>query len=204
MLLQIHPDNPDKRQIKLLVNMLRAGDVIIIPTDSIYALACDMRKGDAIENICKILDKKPKRANLSLICKDLSDLSDYTLPISNPVFKHMKRLLPGPFTFILNGNNHIPRIFKTNRKTIGIRVPDNKIVHTLLEELGNPMISSSIHSEDEIQQYLTEPEEIHDAFEHKVACVIDGGAGQNIPSTVIDCTTDDIEIVRGGLGVELV
>jgi tRNA threonylcarbamoyl adenosine modification protein (Sua5/YciO/YrdC/YwlC family) len=204
MLLRVHPENPDKRQVRYLGNLLREGEAIIIPTDSIYALVCDIKRADAIEKICRILEKKPQKANLSIICKDLSELSRFSTPISNQVFKLMKRLLPGPFTFILKGNSNIPKIFKINRKTVGIRIPDNRIVHALLEELGNPIVSSSIHSEDEIQRYLTEPEEIHDIFEHIVACVVDGGACQNIPSTVIDCTSDQIEIVREGLGVELV
>lgn len=204
MLLQVHPDNPDKRQIKQLVETLRQGGIIIIPTDSIYALACDMQRSDAIEKLCKILDKKPQKANLSLLCRDLSHISEYCMQIPNHVFKLMKRLLPGPFTFILKANNNVPKIFKVNRKTVGIRVPDNYIVQTLLEELEHPLVSSSIHAEDEIQQYLTDPEEIYEAFEYKVAVVVDGGAGKNTPSTVIDCSTDDIEIIREGLGIELV
>ncbi len=203
MFITLYPENPDHRQIQKLTRMLREGEVIIVPTDSIYALVCDIRRNDAIERLCKILGKKPQKANLSLLCKDLSHISNYCLQIPNPVFKLMKRLIPGPFTFVLPANTQVPRIFKANRKTVGIRVPDNGIVQALLAELDFPLVSSSIHSEDEIQQYLTDAEEIYEVFGKIVAAVVDGGAGHNIGSTVLDCTSDKVEVIREGLGVEL-
>lgn len=202
MLIEIHPDTPDKRQIRKLADMLLDGEVIIIPTDSIYALACDIENNQAIEKICRILGKKPQKANLSILCRDLSNISEYCLQIPNPVFKLMKQVLPGPFTFILNANTQVPRIFKANKKTVGIRVPDNAIVQSLVNEIGRPLVSSSIHSENEIQEYLTDPEEIHALFEHQVSAVVDGGAGKNIGSTVLDCTGKEVEVIREGLGME--
>lgn len=202
MLLELHPHHPDQRHIRKLADQLRNGEVIIVPTDSIYALVCDINSNAAIEKICKILGKKPQKANLSLLCRDLSNISEYCLQIPNPVFKLMKQVLPGPYTFILNANTQVPKIFKANKKTVGIRVPDNDIIQSLLLELERPLVSSSIHSEDEIQQYLTDPEEIHAIFEYQVSVVVDGGAGQNIGSTVLDCTGKEIEIIREGLGME--
>jgi tRNA threonylcarbamoyl adenosine modification protein (Sua5/YciO/YrdC/YwlC family) len=202
MLIELRPENPDNRQIRRLAEFLRNGEVIIVPTDSVYALVCDIQSNSAIERICKILGKKPQKANLSILCRDLSNISEYCLQIPNPVFKLMKQVLPGPYTFILNANTHVPKIFKSNKKTVGIRVPDNRIVESLLAELGRPLVSSSIHSEDEIRQYLTDPEEIHAVFEHQVSAVVEGGAGQNIGSTVLDCTGKDVEIIREGLGMD--
>lgn len=204
MLLHLHKDTPDQRKIKQLVEYLKDGGVIIIPTDTIYALACDLYNKKGIDQICKLLGKKPNKANLSLICRDLSHISEYTRQIPNPIYKLMKRLLPGPYTFILNATSNVGRIFKSNKKTVGIRVPDNEIVRSLVNALGNPLVSSSIHSEDEIQEYLTEPEEIYTIWEQKVEYIIDGGAGMNMGSTVIDCTQSTPYIIREGLGVEMV
>jgi tRNA threonylcarbamoyl adenosine modification protein (Sua5/YciO/YrdC/YwlC family) len=202
-LLDINPDNIDLRKINKCVDALKSGKVIVIPTDSIYALACDINNKKAIEDICRLLDKKFNRANLSILCESLSSLSSYSMPISNPIYKLMNRVLPGPFTFILKANGNVPKIFRSNKKTIGIRVPDNRIVQALIEELGRPLVSSSIHSEDEIQKYLTEPEEIFEQWYRNVSIVVDGGTGKNLGSTVIDCTTGAAVLLREGLNVEL-
>ncbi len=202
MRINLHQSTPDKRKIKEIAAGLKKGDVIIIPTDTIYALACDINNRKGIEQICKLLGKKFRQANLSLLCKDLSNLSDYTSSLPNPIYKLMRRLLPGPYTFVLNGNSNVPKIFRTNKKTIGIRVPDNQIVHAIIEELGNPLVSSSIHSEDEIIDYHTDPNEIYDEWHHKVDVMIDGGTGGIIPSTVLDCTEEVAYIIREGKGAE--
>jgi len=200
----IRKDNPDRRQVQEIVRLIKAGEVLILPTDSIYALACDLHNRNGIARICKLLGKKPHRANLSLICQDLSDLSVYTRHISNPVFKVMRRLLPGPFTFILEATSYIPKIFRSNKRTVGIRVPDHNVVKAIIEELGNPLVSSSIHAEDEVIEYLTDPDEIYEEWKHKVDHIVDAGPGNNIASTVIDCTGSEPEIVREGLGIEMV
>lgn len=200
----IRRDNPDQRQIKDIVRALRRGEVVILPTDTIYALACDLNNKPGIDKICKLLGKKPHRANLSLICKDLRDLSLYCRQIPNPIFKLMKRVLPGPFTFILNANNQIPKIFKSNKRTVGIRVPENEVIAAIVKELGNPLVSSSIHAEDEIIEYLTDPDEIFSQWQHRVPVIVDGGPGENVASTVLDCTNDHAEIIREGKGIELI
>jgi len=200
MLLQIHPKNPQPRLIDMAAQVVTDGGIVIFPTDTIYALGCDAFNNRAIEQVCRILGKKPEKANLSLICKDLSDLSQFSMPLSTPVFKLMKATLPGPYTFILKANSNVPRIFKANKKTVGIRVPHNEICSSLIEKLGHPMVSASIHSEDEIQDYLTDPDEIYEKFGKLVNAVIDGGAGGNQPSTVIDCTEGEPVVIREGKG----
>lgn len=201
MLLSIHPQNPQERLIEQAAQVVAGGGIIIFPTDSVYALGCDAFNNRAIERVCRILGKKPEKANLSLICKDLSNLSEFTTPINTATFKLMRRTLPGPFTFILKANSNVPKIFKTNKKTVGIRVPDNAICNALVEKLGHPMVSSSIHSEDEILDYITDPEEIYDSFGKLVDMVIDGGMGDNQPSTVVDCTDAEPVVIREGKGV---
>lgn len=200
MKLEVHPVNPDQRKIQQAVEVIRKGGVLIFPTDTIYALGCDLNNNKAIERVCRILGKKPEKANLSLICADLSILSQYSAPINSTVFKLMKHCLPGPYTFILKASRLVPKLFQTNKKTVGIRVPDNKIVQALLEQLDYPMVSASIHAEDEIIDYLTDPDEIYEAFGHQVDLVLDGGAGDNIPSTVIDCVDGIPLLVREGKG----
>lgn len=201
MLLEIHPKNPQERLISKAADIVLNGGVIIFPTDTIYALGCDAFNNKAIDRVCRILGKKPEKANLSLICRDLSNLSEFTTPISTSVFKLMKKSLPGPFTFILDANSNVPKIFKTNKKTVGIRVPDNAICQAILEKLEHPMVSASIHSEDGILDYITDPEEIYDKYEKLTDAVIDGGPGGNKPSTVVDCTDGEPEVIREGLGV---
>ncbi|MFT5512442.1 MAG: tRNA threonylcarbamoyl adenosine modification protein (Sua5/YciO/YrdC/YwlC family) [Bacteroidia bacterium] len=200
--LELHEHTPDKRRIRELAEAYKQGKIIVIPTDTIYALSCDLKNKKAIDALCRLLGKKPNKANLSLLCRDLTDLATYCKPLSNPIFKLMKRVLPGPFTFILKATNDVSKIFKTNKRTVGIRVPNNAVVNALVLELGNPIVSSSIHSEDEILDYITDPTEIYEIWKHKVDFVIDGGVGQNQGSTVIDCTERDPFIVREGLGME--
>ncbi|MCB0402650.1 MAG: threonylcarbamoyl-AMP synthase [Flavobacteriales bacterium] len=201
MLLQIHPDNPDKRKIAQAVKILQKGGVIIYPTDTVYSMACDLNNRKAVERMAQIKGIKAEKANFSLICYDLSHISDYTVQFSNAVYKLMKRALPGPFTFILNANTSVPKLFKSNKKTIGIRVPDNNIARVLVQELGNPLISTSVHDDnDDILEYITDPEMIHERFKNIVDLVIDGGFGRNEASTIIDCTEGEAVVIREGLG----
>ena len=200
MILHIHPDNPGVRQIEMVVEVLKKGGVIIYPTDTVYGLGCDIFNARAVEKIARIRGLKVEKANFSFICHDLSNLSHYTRQISNQVFKIMKHYLPGPFTFILEANSNVPKIFKNKKKTIGIRIPDHKIPLEIVKRLGNPILTTSIHDYDKLIDYTTDPELIHENFGHLVDMVIDGGYGNNIPSTVVDCTTDPPEILRQGLG----
>lgn len=201
--IELRPHNINQKTIREIVQVLRKGGLAIIPTDSIYAVVGDLNHRSVMDKICKLLGKKPNKANLSILCTNLSNLSEYTTPISNTTYKLMNRVLPGPFTFILKANSNVPKIFRQNKKTIGIRVPDNAICQAIIEELGNPLVSSSIHAEDEIQKYLTEPEEIFEVWQGKVDCIIDGEAGENIGTTVIDASESEMELVREGLGAEL-
>ena len=198
------PHNIDQRKIDQLVEALKQGEIIVVPTDSIYALVGDLNHRQVLDKICKLVDKKPNRVNLSILCKDLSNLSMYTHHLDNATYKLMNRLLPGPFTFILKASSNVPKIFRQNKKTIGIRVPDNAIVQALIEALGNPLVSTSIHSEDEIQTYLTEIEEIYEVWQDKVEWIVDGGTGGNIGSTVIDAVGEEPFIIREGKGMELI
>jgi tRNA threonylcarbamoyl adenosine modification protein (Sua5/YciO/YrdC/YwlC family) len=200
MLLQLFPDNIDMRKLKQVVDCLKKGGLVIYPTDTVYGLGCDIYNKEAVEKICRIKGIKPDKMNFSFICSDLSNISDYTLNLDTPTFKLMKRCLPGPFTFILKANNNIPKLFKNNKKTIGIRVPDNKISRMIVEELGNPIITTSVHHEDDIIDYITDPEAIYERYENQVDMVIDGGTGGYTPSTIIDCTGDEPVLVREGAG----
>lgn len=200
MLLKIHPDNPSPRSINTVVECLNDGGVIIFPTDTIYALGCDIYKPKAIERVAQIKGIKKEKANFSFLTHDLSQLSDFTKPISNEVFKLMKSTLPGPFTFILNANNNVPKLFQSKKKTVGIRIPLNNIPTEIIRELGNPIMSTSVHDEDEIIEYTTDPELIYEKFINLVDIVIDGGYGDNEPSTIIDCTGPEVLIVREGKG----
>ena len=201
MLLQIHPENPEPRKIKQVVEILKNDGVIIYPTDTIYGLGCSIYSHKAMERICRIKNIDPEKANLSFICSDLSNISDFTRPISTPVFKLMKRLLPGPFTFLLNANNELPKLLKNKKKTVGIRVPNSPIVRTIVDELNAPLLSSSIKNiEDDFLEYPTDPQEIYKQYHHQVDLIIDGGYGGNIASTIIDCTGDSPVLNRKGLG----
>lgn len=188
------------RQTRKVVDCLRKGGIIIYPTDTVYGLGCDITQPRAIERVCRLRGIKPDKAQLSFICQDLSHLSDYCRPIDNTVFRILKKALPGPFTFILQANNNVPKLLHTNKKTVGIRVPDNNIPRQIVEELGNPIVSTSIHDEDEIIEYPTDPGLIYSAYQKKVDIVIDGGAGDNQASTVVDFTGDEVRILREGKG----
>lgn len=200
MLIRIFPENPNDRHIRAAVDVLSKGGLIIYPTDTVYAIGCDIASSKALERMARLKGVKPEKANFSLICHDLSQLSDYSKPITNHLFKLMKRVLPGPYTFILNANSNVPKIFQSPKKTIGIRVPDNSIARALVRELGHPMASTSVHDEDEIIEYITDPELIHEKYGEKVDLVIDAGYGDNEASTVLDCTGDEVVIVREGKG----
>ncbi|MBP5710061.1 MAG: threonylcarbamoyl-AMP synthase [Bacteroidales bacterium] len=200
MLIKIYPENPNPREIQKVVECLQNGGIIIYPTDTIYGLGCDIFQHKAVERISQIIGDSKKKNNFSFICSDLSNLSDYTKPIGNPVFKAMKKALPGPFTFILNANNNVPKILQSKKKTVGIRVPDNSIIREIVSQLGHPILSTSVKDDDEIVEYTTDPELIYERYGDVVDIVIDGGYGDNIPSTVVDCTDDDIQIIREGKG----
>jgi tRNA threonylcarbamoyl adenosine modification protein (Sua5/YciO/YrdC/YwlC family) len=201
MILSLHPDNPNPRDLKKVVEVLNKDGLIILPTDTIYAMACKLDSKKAIERMSKVSGKRIEKVNYSLLCADLSSISDYTSHIDKNVFRLLKACLPGAFTFILNANHQVAKFFGGNKKSIGIRVPDNVIAQTLIKELGQPLVVSTIHHDDEIIEYMTDPEEIHEKFEYQVDLVIDGGAGGNIPSTILDCTEDEVVVVREGKGI---
>jgi tRNA threonylcarbamoyl adenosine modification protein (Sua5/YciO/YrdC/YwlC family) len=200
MLIKIYPENPNARAIAQAVEVLANGGLLIYPTDTVYGLGCDINNAKAVEKVCRLKNINLKKQNLSFICADMSHLSDFTKPIDNSTFKLMKRHLPGPFTFILEANNNVPKLFKSNKKTVGIRIPDNSIINEIVKQLGNPVLSTSIHDEDEIIEYTTDPELIHEKWGEKVDMVIDGGYGGNVASTVVDCSTGGYEILRQGKG----
>ena len=200
MLVKLFNENPNLREILKIVDVLRKGGLIIYPTDTVYGLGCDITNAKAVEKVARIKNVKVEKNNFSFICSDLSHISDFTKPISNSVFKLMKKNLPGPFTFILEANNNVPKYFK-NKKTVGIRVPDNNIIREIVRELGNPILSTSIHDEDEILEYTTDPELIYEKYQDIAEIVIDGGYGELIPSTIVDCTGEEIAIVREGKGL---
>jgi len=200
MLLRIHPENPAERQIRIVVECLNDGGVIIFPTDTIYAIGCDIYRPKAVDRVAQIKGVKKERANFSFICQDLSHLSEFTKPIDNAIYKMMRRNLPGPFTFILGANNKVPKIFQSKKKTIGIRVPENNIVQEIVAHLGNPVMSTSVHDDDEIIEYTTDPELIFERYSNQVDIVIAGGYGDNIPSTIVDCTGAEPELLREGKG----
>jgi len=200
MLLKINPDNPEGRKIRQAVDILEDGGVIIYPTDTVYGLGCDIYNHKAVERICKLRGLDPAKARLSLICKNISQVSDFAQQIGNEVFRLMKKHLPGPFTFVLNSNNQVPKLFKNRKRTIGIRIPDNNICMAIVEELGRPILTASLKSDDEILEYFTDPIDIYEDFKKLVDLVIDGGIGGNVPSTVVDCTGQEPVILREGTG----
>lgn len=195
-----HEKSPNKRDLKEVADRINKGEIIIFPTDTIYAMGCLMTNREGIERICKILDKKEKHTKMSLICPNISVISQYTLPIDNHVFKSMKRYLPGPYTFILKSNNYVQKFFKNNKEEIGVRIPQSEILDGLHEFLEAPLISTSLSSEDGVQKYFTDPDEIETLFQHKADILIDGGVGDNAESTVLDCTGEEIELIREGKG----
>lgn len=199
MFLKIYPENPNVREIEKIIDVLRNGGIIVYPTDTIYAFGCDALNVRAVEKICRMKNINPQKSNLSIICYDLSNLSEYA-KVSNATFKLMRKNLPGPFTFILPTSNELPKIYK-HRKEVGIRVPDNNIARQIVYELGNPILTTSIHDEEDlVLEYATDPELIFEKYEKQVDAVIDGGHGGIVPSTIVDCRTDDFEILRQGKG----
>ena len=201
MFLRINPDKPNYDEIAKVVNCLRDGGVVIYPTDTVYGIGCDINKQRAVERVCKIKGIDPEKANFSFICSDLSHLSDFTKPITTATYKVMKKALPGPFTFVLEANNNVPKIFRSKKKTVGIRIPDNTICLNIIKQLGNPIMSTSVHDDDEIIEYTTDPELIYEKYKNLVDIVIAGGYGNNQASTIVDCTNGDFTILRQGLGV---
>ncbi len=200
MLLKIHSENPHSRNLNKAVECLQGGGVIICPTDTIYGMGCDIYSHDAVEKICRIKGIRPEDSNFSFICHDFSHLSDFTKQIDNNVFRVMRKALPGPFTFVLKANNSVPKFFKSKKKTVGIRIPDNPICLAIVKQLGHPIVSTSIHSDDKIAIYFTDPEIINEKYGKLVDVVIDGGPGKNQHSTVVDCSEGGFNIIRQGLG----
>jgi tRNA threonylcarbamoyl adenosine modification protein (Sua5/YciO/YrdC/YwlC family) len=200
MLIKIYPENPNPKFIEQAVEVLRNGGIIIYPTDTIYGLGCDITNQKAIERICRLRGIKPEKAHFSFICSDLSHISDYIKPIDTNVFRVLKKALPGPYTFILNANNNVPKLLSSKKKTVGIRVPDNNIAREIVRLLGNPILSTSIRDDDDVLEYSTDPELIQEKYNDTVDLVIDGGYGGNIASTVIDCTSGEFEVIREGKG----
>jgi tRNA threonylcarbamoyl adenosine modification protein (Sua5/YciO/YrdC/YwlC family) len=199
MLIKMYEDNPSQRIILQVVEVLRNGGLVIFPTDTLYGLGCDINHHRAIEKIARLKNLDFNTAKFSFICYDLSSLSEYCKQVDTPVYKIMKKNLPGPFTFILQASGKVPKILKNKKKTIGIRVPNNNIIREIVKELGNPILTTSIHNdEDDILEYITDPELIHEKYEDSVDIVIDGGYGKIVGSSIINCTGPEIEIIREG------
>lgn len=199
-LIKLYEENPDQKKMDKIIEVLRNGGVIIYPTDTVYGIGCDIFNQKAVERVCRIKGINPAKNNLSFICYDLSDISNYVKHLSTPVFKIMKKALPGPFTFILESNSSVPKILNAKKKSVGIRIPDHNIPRTIVKQLGNPIITTSIRDEDDVIEYSTDPSLIYEKFANLVDIVIDGGYGDNIASTIVDCTKESYEIVREGKG----
>jgi tRNA threonylcarbamoyl adenosine modification protein (Sua5/YciO/YrdC/YwlC family) len=200
MLIRLYPENPNPKHVRQVVDLLEVGGIIIYPTDTVYAIGCDIKANRAIDKIAQLKGLNPQNPDLSLIFHDMSQLSEYTVIRDNSTFKLLKRNLPGPFTFIVRANNQIPKLFKNKKKTVGIRIPDNSIILEIVRELGRPIITTSVHDPDEIIEYTTDPELIHEKYRDFADIVIDGGYGRNEASTIVDCTADEPIIIRQGLG----
>jgi len=201
MLVKIYPENPNPREVEKVVNILREGGIVIYPTDTVYGMGCDINNAKALARIAQIKGINPRKDHLSFICHDLSHLSDYTKPLDSATFKLVKKNLPGPFTFLLPASSNVPKFFKSNKKTIGLRIPDNPIITEIVAQLGNPILNTSIKDDDEILEYTTDPELIHEKYQDLVDVVIDGGNGGNDGSTIVDCTAaNGFEIIRQGRG----
>ncbi len=201
MLLKIYPENPAPKHVRTIIQVLNDGGIVIFPTDTVYAMGCSLFKHKAVDNISQIKGIKKKKANFSIIINNLSMLSEYTKPFNNKIFRLIRKNLPGPFTFIFNANGKVPKLFQSKKKTIGIRIPNNNILNAIIEELGHPILTTSIHDEDEVLEYTTDPNLIYEKYKDRVNLVIDGGYGDNEPSTVVDCTSGEIEIIRQGKGI---
>lgn len=197
--IKLYNENPNEKEITKIVEVLRNGGLIIYPTDTVYGLGCDITNTKALEKIARIKGVKLEKANFSFVCSDLKNLSDYVKQIDSSTFKLLKRALPGAYTFIMQGNNNLPKDFK-KKKTVGIRVPDNLIARTIVERLGNPIVSTSIYDEDDVIEYTTDPELIFEKWQNLVDIVIDGGYGDNTASTVIDLSGDEPVVIREGKG----
>lgn len=200
MLLRISPTNIEWKKIRQIGDILKNGGIIIYPTDTIYGLGCDINNQKAVERICRLRNLDYKTANLSFICKDIGQVSNYTKTINNQVFKVLKKNLPGPFTFILPSSNAVPKLFKNKKRTVGVRIPDHPVPLAIVEELGRPILTTSLRSDDEILEYFTDPQHIYEDFKNKVDVFIDSGYGGNMPSTVVDCTDGEPVILREGMG----
>lgn len=200
MLIELRPHSIDQRKIAEIIKLLKNGGVVVFPTDSVYCFGCDLMSKKGLEKMAQLKGLKLNKANFSLICHDFSTLSDYTKPFDRIVFKAMNRALPGPFTFILTASNQVPKLFDSNKKEIGIRIPNNEITLEVVRQLGNPLAVTSVHDEDDIIEYTTDPYEIFERFEKKVDTVIDGGISTLEPTTIVDCTSGELEIIREGAG----
>jgi tRNA threonylcarbamoyl adenosine modification protein (Sua5/YciO/YrdC/YwlC family) len=197
--IRIYPENPDERKIRQVVNCLRDGGLVIYPTDTVYGLGCDIYNSRSVEKIARIKGIKPQKNDFSFICYDLSHIADFAR-VGNSAFKIMKKVLPGPYTFILDATGNVPKLLNTNKKTVGIRVPDNLIPRLIVKELGNPIVTTSIKDDDEIIEYSTDPELIFEKFQHQVDMIVDGGYGGNMGSTIVRAIGDEFKIIREGLG----
>jgi tRNA threonylcarbamoyl adenosine modification protein (Sua5/YciO/YrdC/YwlC family) len=200
MIVKIYPENPDERLLKKITDSLEAGEIIIVPTDTIYAFCCDIRQQKAFEKICRIKQVSPEKATFSVVCQDMSHISEYTRQIPNHVFKALRKALPGPYTFILEANKNIPKIFHSKRSTVGIRITSDKVTQLVAQALGSPLVVSSVHEKDSEEEYYTHPELIHEKYEKHITYLIDGGTGHTVPSTVVDFTSGEAEIIREGAG----
>ncbi|MEO1437652.1 MAG: L-threonylcarbamoyladenylate synthase [Bacteroidota bacterium] len=200
MLLRINPENPERRKINQVVETLSKGGIIIYPTDTVYGIGCDIHNQKAVERVCRIKGVNPRKVNLSFVCNDLSHLSDYAVPFETSIFKLMKASLPGPYTFILKANNNVPKLFKNNKKTVGIRIPDHPIAQDIVRGLGRPLLSTSLKIEDEILEYWNDPIDIYEYYQKLVDIVIDGGMGGLEPSTIVDFTGGSPDVIRAGAG----
>jgi len=201
MLLKIYNENPAPQAVKKVVDVMNTGGVVIFPTDTIYGMGCSLKQSKAVDRIAKIKGIKKGKANFSIIFNNLSMLSEFTKPIENHLYRLMRKNLPGPFTFILNANNKVPKLFQSKKKTIGIRIPDNNIITSIVEELGHPVLTTSIRDEDQVIEYTTDPELIYEKYDAIVEIVVDGGYGGNEASTVVDCTSGEPIIIRQGKGI---
>ncbi len=199
--LNIHPINPEPRKISHVVDILKEGGIIVYPTDTIYGIGCDLTNKRSVERLCHVLEIKPHKLDLSFICSSVSHISEFVKRFETSEFKTLKKLLPGPFTFLFESSSRVPKILGVNKKTVGIRIPNHAIPREIVKLLGNPLITSSIKNDDLIKEYTTDPEEIFEDFKNKVDLVIDGGVGGNVPSTVVDLTEGVPKIIRQGLGI---
>ncbi len=199
MLVKIYPENPDQELIRQVADLIRNGGVVILPTDSVYGIACDFSKSKAVDRLARLKNMKPEKADFSFMFEDLSMVAEFTKPIGNQIFKNIKKNTPGPFTFILEASQKIQKFSKNNKKTLGVRIPDNKIVRAIVHELGHPIVTTSVIDEDDIVEYTTDPTLIAERFENQVDLVIDGGYGNSEPSTLVDCSDGEIVVIRDGV-----